>query len=498
MTAVAERPAGIAERLPALVERARRRARETGRAVLVSVVERIPAVDPLDALCRWWGEDPTAERMYWERPAQGVALVGVGSVATFTPGGGARFSSADDLASGLLAGAIVDNPSDGPVGAGPMVMGGFSFEDEGPRSARWRDFPAALLFIPRMQVATAPDGCWLTFNLLVTPGELPDAVTDGSGSGGERAMARRPPKGSGRTADGAVDYTAPLSPDDWRSLVADAVATVHDGGLEKVVVAREVHALAARDIDVVVALRHLRASHPDCYVFGIWRGDGAFIGATPERLVRVDGADVRASTLAGSIARGATPEDDRARAAQLLASEKDRAEHEVVRRTMLEALEEGCDDVTSEAEPSLLTLPQVHHLHTAVRARLRPGHSVLELVGRLHPTPAVGGSPREAALSFLRDHERLDRGWYAAPIGWMQRDAAEFAVALRSAVIRGAEATLYAGCGIVADSDPDREFAESEVKLVSMKLALAAAVGDDAAPGAAAPGPAPSPAATSR
>lgn len=493
MTVVAERPAGIAERLPALVERARERARATGRGVLVSVVERIPSVDPLDALCRWWGEDPTAERMYWERPAQGVALVGVGSVATFTPQGSARFSSADDLASRLLADAIVDNPSDGPVGAGPMVMGGFSFEDEGPRSPRWRDFPAALLFIPRMQIATAPDGCWLTVNLLISPEAVPDEGSGAHGSAGERAMARRPPKGNGTEPAGPVEYAAPLSPDDWRSLVADAVATVHEGDFEKVVVAREVHGRAARDFDVVVALRHLRASHPDCYVFGIWRGDGAFIGATPERLVRVDGAEVRASTLAGSIARGGTAEEDRARAAQLLASDKDRAEHEVVRRTMLEALEESCDDVTSEEQPSLLTLPQVHHLHTAVRARLRPGHSMLELVGRLHPTPAVGGSPREAALRFLRDHERLDRGWYAAPIGWMQRDAAEFAVALRSALIRGPEASLYAGCGIVADSDPDHEFAESEVKLVSMKLALAAAVGETPARSAVA-----SPAATSR
>ena len=483
MTAVAERAAGIAERLPALVARALERAKETGEGVLVSVVERIPAVDPLDALCRAWGDDPAVERMYWERPAQGLALVGAGSVATFIPGGTRRFTSADDLASRLLAGAIVDNPSGGVVGTGPLVMGGFAFEDEGPRSAHWRDFPAALLFVPRMQVATAPDGCWLTVNLVVTAAEAPDA--EGPAGDPTRPVARRPPRGSGQAGGGQLEFSPPLPPDDWRAIVGEAVATVRDGLLEKVVVAREVQARADRDIDVVVALRHLRASHPDCYVFGIWRGDGAFVGATPERLVRVDGSEVRASTLAGSIRRGATEEEDRALAGCLLASDKDRAEHEVVRRTMLEALEESCDDVTSEAEPSLLTLPQVHHLHTAVRARLRPGHSVLELVGRLHPTPAVGGSPREAALRFLRRHERLDRGWYAAPIGWMQRDAAEFAVALRSALIRGSEASLYAGCGVVADSDPDHEFAESEVKLVSMKLALAAAVGGAAAEEAA-------------
>ena len=480
MTAAAERVAGIAERLPGLVASALERARGTGRSVLVSVVERVPAVDPLDALCRALDDDPGAERMFWERPAQGMAMAGVGSVATFTPRGANRFSAADDVASSLLAGAIVDDPSEGAVGAGPMVVGGFAFEDEGPRSPRWRDFPAALLFIPRMQVATTPDDCWLTVNLLVTPDGVAGGEPGASDFGRERAMTGALSAGDGRTSGGRLEYAQPLSPDAWRTLVVNAVATVREGLLEKVVVAREVQAHAPRDIDVVVALRHLRASHPDCYVFGIWRGDGAFVGASPERLVRVDGQEVRASTLAGSIGRGANDEDDRALAAQLLASEKDRAEHEVVRRTMLEALEESCDDVTSEEEPSLLTLPQVHHLHTAVRARLRPGRSVLELVGRLHPTPAVGGSPREAALRFLREHERLDRGWYAAPIGWLQRDAAEFAVALRSALIRGPEASLYAGCGIVADSDPDHEFAESEIKLVSMKLALAAAVrGED-------------------
>ena len=487
MTAHAERVSGIAERLPSLVARALERARETGQSVLVSVVERVPSVDPLDALCRAWGDDPSAERMYWERPAQGIALAGVGAATTFTPRGEARFLAADDLASSLLAGAIIDDPSAGAIGAGPMVVGGFAFDDEGPRSAHWRGFPAALLFVPRMQIATTPDDCWLTVNMLVSPDGPPRAEPVELELGPEPAVAVRSPDEDEQASDGRLEYGQPLSPDAWRALVRDAVATIREGSLEKVVVAREVQARATRDIDVVVALRHLRASHPDCYVFGIWRGDAAFVGASPERLVRVDGTEVRASTLAGSIARGATDDEDHALASRLLASEKDLAEHEVVRRTMLEALEESCDEVTSEEAPSLLTLPQVHHLHTALRARLRAGHSVLGLVGRLHPTPAVGGSPREAALRFLRSREGLDRGWYAAPIGWVQRGAAEFAVALRSALIRGTEASLYAGCGIVADSDPAREFAESELKLVSMKLALAAAVLGDVPAAAAKP-----------
>ncbi len=237
-------------------------------------------------------------------------------------------------------------------------------------------------------------------------------------------------------------------------------------------------ARAGAPFDVNEALRHLRAAHPDCYVFCIWREGAAFLGASPERLARFEGRLVKVSTLAGSIRRGASPEEDEALGEILLASAKDRAEHEVVRRALWETLTELCDDVTAEEGPTLLSLAQVHHLHTAVAARLRDGHTPLQLVARMHPTPAVGGAPRDAALRFLRRHEELDRGWYAAPIGWLQRNAGEFAVALRSALVRGEEASLFAGCGIVADSDPDREYAESLLKLVSMERALAAAAGE--------------------
>jgi isochorismate synthase EntC len=173
-------------------------------------------------------------------------------------------------------------------------------------------------------------------------------------------------------------------------------------------------------------------------------------------------------------------------AAELLASVKNRAEHAMVHSALHQALVDLCDDVTSSDEPSLLTLPHVHHLHTAVHARLRPGHSLLELAGTLHPTPAVGGSAREPALRFLREHEQLDRGWYAAPIGWMGRNGGELAVALRSALVSagGHEATLFAGCGIVAGSDPAQELAESEIKLQPMQSALEAAV-DETSAGAA-------------
>lgn len=432
-------------------------------------------LDPLDGLAALDRDALTAVRMFWSRPAESFAVAGIGAAVSFTAGGAARFSTTDAAWRELLDDAIVDGPRGSAPGAGPMLMGGFAFDDDGPHTDRWRGFPAALLFVPRVQVVRAGGRCWLTMNLLVAPDATPEVAQLLELR--DRVLAAGPaaPAAEGR-GDEALAWSELPGPDEWRALVARAVAAIRSGALEKVVVAREVRVTASHDVGIIVALQHLRSAHEGSYVFGIWRGDAAFIGASPERLVRVEGGGVRASTLAGSIRRGATAEEDDDLAARLLASAKDREEHEVVRRALCSALEALCDDVVSEDGPSLLTLPQVHHLHTAVRARLRPGHTVIELIERLHPTPAVGGAPREAALRFLHDHEQLDRGWYAAPVGWLQRDGGEFAVALRSALLRGAGASLYAGCGIVADSDPDREYAESRLKLVPMQLALAAAM----------------------
>jgi isochorismate synthase EntC len=167
-------------------------------------------------------------------------------------------------------------------------------------------------------------------------------------------------------------------------------------------------------------------------------------------------------------------------AAGLRSSTKDRNEHEFVRTALQSGLAELCDDITADDEPSILSVSQVHHLHTAVRGKLRAGHSLLELVARLHPTPAVGGQPRDAALRFIREHEQLDRGWYAAPIGWLHRNHGEFAVGLRSALMTGRSASLFAGCGIVADSIPGEEYTESLLKLRPMEMALSASVADGA------------------
>jgi salicylate biosynthesis isochorismate synthase len=483
-------------RLGTLVRRARLHARATGRPVLVSASESVDKLDPLtmlhaaeqgahadedlDALLR-------AGQAYWANSGSELAIAALGAAATIAPTGADRFGVADRAWRSLLEGALTDDAGIDIPAVGPVLVGGFSFAPEGPHTALWQEFPSTHLIVPSLQLTAAHGKCWLTVTVLVTVDGDTSMPLDTLARVRELALSAPVREGrerSQRTLRRAFTFTDVHSEAHWRGLVGDAIAAIDDGMLEKVVVARAVHGVAPRRVDVIALLEHLRSVHRNAYLFGYWRGERAFVGASPELLVRVAGTDVDASSLAGSARRGATARQDAMLAAELLASAKNRAEHAMVHRALREALVDLCDDVTSSDEPSLLTLPHVHHLHTAVHARLRPGRSLLELAGALHPTPAVGGSPREHALRFLREHEQLDRGWYAAPIGWIGRSGGELVVALRSALVAGHEATLFAGCGIVAGSEPEQELAESEIKLRPMQSALEAVL-DEPTAGAA-------------
>ncbi len=473
-------------RLESLIAEARTRAGARKAPVLVTMSERLPATDPLDVLESLPRIGVAARRlgdgqMYWNCPREGFALAGIGSVATFSPEGPGRFESVDASWTALLENAVIDDPSGGAAGVGPVLMGGFAFEPDPRQTEQWDGFSSAHMIVPRVLFTSVGGKCWRTISLLVDA----DGKTDISPESVEELLgASSAPAPQAREklptpVDGDSDeiaFSDARSANQWRALVTIAVDEIRIGRFQKVVLARDVHATASHKVDVFATLRHLRATHRNSFVFSYWRGDSAFVGATPERLVRLDGREVRASSLAGTEKRGATPEEDSALSALLLASQKDRAEHAAVRDSLYKSLSEISDDVSAAETPSLLTLAHVHHLHTPVTARLREGHSLLDVVARLHPTPAVGGTPRDAALEFIRDHEQLDRGWYAAPIGWIGRESGEFAVALRSAVIAGSEATLFAGCGIVADSDPELEYRESVLKLRPMQSAISAAL----------------------
>jgi menaquinone-specific isochorismate synthase len=259
-----------------------------------------------------------------------------------------------------------------------------------------------------------------------------------------------------------------LSAAGYEDAVAAAVRRIIGGDLRKVVLARDVHATAERPFDSRAVLMRLSARYPDCYTFAC----GGLVGATPELLIRRDGDEARSLVLAGTTPRGATPEDDARLAARLLGSAKEVEEHLYAAASVRDVLAPLCESL-DVSPPELLTLPNVHHLATRVVGRLATDRSALALAAALHPTAAVGGDPTDVAVELIRELESMDRGRYAGPVGWLDANGnGEWCIALRCAELDGNRARLFAGCGIVAGSDPATELAETLAKLRPMLMAL--------------------------
>jgi len=266
-------------------------------------------------------------------------------------------------------------------------------------------------------------------------------------------------------------------PDAYRLAVAEATRRIHEGELRKVVLARTIDVAAGRRLDPALLLWRLRAVDPDCYAFAFPVGDQrprTLVGASPELLVSRRGLEVRSEPLAGSAPRSGDPGEDRASGERLLASAKDREEHAIVVEAIEETLSPLCEKLERDPEPLLLATANVWHLATRFRGRLRrPAPDALSLAMALHPTPAVCGAPRSVAKRLIRELEPFDRDGYAGPVGWVDAEGdGEFALALRCAELRDDEARLFAGAGIVADSDPSLELDETERKFRALLDAL--------------------------
>jgi menaquinone-specific isochorismate synthase len=258
----------------------------------------------------------------------------------------------------------------------------------------------------------------------------------------------------------------------WKQAVADAVTVIKQGQLRKVVLARDVFATAAEPIDARVLLHRLADRYPDCYTFAC---DG-LVGATPELLVRRDGRQVSALVLGGTAPRGETSEQDEALGTELLASAKNTEEHAYAVTSIRDGLRPLCETLEIDARPALLKFPNLQHLGTQVHGTLSEGEppkSVLALAAAVHPPAAVCGTPTAAALELIRELEHMDRERYSGPVGWVDAEGnGEWGIALRCAQLSGRTARLFAGCGIVAGSDPAAELAEAEVKFRPMRGAL--------------------------
>lgn len=466
--------------LAPLVERAVGRGRRTLVAVTLPTVWRDPI--GLYAAAQAQGESSTL----WLRPAEGFGLVAIGAAWTTRGTGRGRFESAAHAWTELLDGAFLRDVDDHGRGTGPLLLGGFPFASTDDRhDPVWLGFEQSALVLPRLLLTLRPDGAWLTAAVVADTDTDPDDPA-------ELATERTAELARLWDVFRARAPAVPLTPADaplrrvaeppeaaeaaevaWSATVIRLAGAVGRGRLDKVVLARRVDLAADQPLDVPAALRRLEATAPESTIFALTRRDRTFLGATPERLVWTEGREFRTVAMAGSTGRGADAAGDERLAAALLTSDKDREEHRVVVDMLRDALGPVAHRLEVDRNPSVVRLRHVQHLVTELRGRLGEQAGILALVDRLHPTPAVGGQPRAIAQQLLDELERLDRGWYAGPFGWLDRRGdGEFVVAIRSAIVHGSMASLFAGCGIMADSDPAREWAESEMKLRSVATAL--------------------------
>ena len=408
------------------------------------------------------GNEP--DRFYWERPSEGTALATAGRVHEITASGPGRFTACAHAARNAFA--RIHLAGDLDEGAlGPILVGGFAFSDAPSSGERWQGFPAARLILPALTLSRGPGGTFRTVLAEVTPGDEAKEVAAKLEAQIERARPGVAPDDLDPTAPSYEAHSdRPLG--DYLERVCQALGDIAAGELEKVVIARSVRLRGTARFEPNHLLHALRRRHPSCASFAVGIDDATFLGATPESLLRRTGNRIETAALAGSALRGRTPEADAALARDLLESKKEQAEHAVVVRAIQEALQPHCARLDLPEAPSLLALESIQHLETRITGELEEDRHLLELAADLHPTPAVGGAPREAALDWLADHESLDRGWYAGAVGYVDaQGGGDLAVALRSALLRNDEADLFAGAGIVAGSDPEAELAETRLKL---------------------------------
>ncbi len=460
-------------RLEAKLPEALRRARRGARAQLVSVTAAAPAgTDPVAAVAL--GRRAGEAWFCFEQPDRDeYAVAALGSVCTLEASGAHRFEEVAGRWRSLAAGALSDFTEGHPAGSGLIATGGFAFGPEGGGSSHWDGFAPASLIVPEISIARGQGRASVTLNQAAGPDDTAEDVLARAARRLEIDLAPRLPLLDPAPV-GTYRVQSPMPPVHYEQAVAAAVQRIRGGEIEKIVLAREVDVLAPTSYDAPALLGLLREEFSSCYLYAVGRGEATFIGASPELLVRRDGQRASTVALAGSIARSADPAVDDHLGERLLRSGKDREENEIVVRRIVRALRPYAVWVTVASEPVVVRVANIQHLATPIRAQLVGPMQAVELAGALHPTPAVGGEPRERALDLIPAFEGLDRGWYAGPLGWTAASGdGEFCVALRCAVLRERMARLYAGCGIVRDSDPSAELAETEVKLQALLPALA-------------------------
>jgi menaquinone-specific isochorismate synthase len=462
------------EALRDFLEQCRAAATRAGRPQLASISLEVEQLDPLAVLESIF--EPHELHFYAERSALGLAVAGAETAVAFTAQGTGRFAAAKEFIAQTLADTIAVGAVDAPLGGPTFFLAATFFDDPGPDEP----FPALQAFVPRWQVTRGEATSVAVANLVVAPDAPVDRLAAKVWKAHEKFRAFDYTEAAGGNRPSRVTRSEEIGGEGgYVRAVGAALAEIARGDYRKIVLARARRLTASEAFHPLAVLNHLREGFPDCFAFSVANGRGpSFIGAGPERLVRVAGGRLHTEALAGTAPRGRSASEDAAFGRALLHNEKDLREQQLVLESVRRRLADLEVRLEHPPQPRLRVLSNLQHLHTPVAGEVPAGVHILDLVERLHPTPAVGGTPRAAACAALRRLEPFARGLYAGPLGWVDhRGGGEFFVGLRSALIDGATATAYAGAGIVAGSEPAAEFAETELKFRALLDGLIAGAG---------------------
>jgi menaquinone-specific isochorismate synthase len=445
------------------------RAKELDRPILISEVHKMDMINPL-AFFNIGKEDYHGERFFWKDPTEEIVLVGLGiSKQIQSDQATDRFFHVEEEWQNFLKDCLIFN-SYTEIAVGPIMFGGFTFDPYKEKTNLWSKYANSLFHIPKYLLSIIQGQTYLTTNIVCTPQD-------------DYSLFRKVMEERNQILDSLDDNyrgnsaklldTVEISPEEWKKTVDEVVKELTVGPLKKVVLARELRLLFKDKVEVEDVLDNLYKQQRESFIFAFESNGDCFIGASPERLVKKQGTEVYSTCLAGSISRGKTEEEDRILGQTLLNDQKNLIEHGFVVEMIKEALEESCEEIILPDKPQLMKIRDIQHLYTPVIGKCHKDTSLLLLVERLHPTPALGGLPKNAAVEKIRQVEMLDRGFYAAPLGWVDyRQNGEFAVSIRSGLIQDDEVSLFAGCGVVADSESESEYLETGLKFRPMLRAL--------------------------
>ena len=421
------------------------------------------------SLLRFLQHAPSSPRVYWSNAEAPIALAGHGATSVLSSSKPSRFRDIRDQANHLFERTILCGDGHPPQ-VGPRLIGGFSFRS-GTQDNIWQAFPPAWFVLPTYQLTRYKGQAWLTVNHRISSRISPKDMTT--------IIQQKCDQLVQHSHEDFVSVSRPshrtsgTSQLEWERQVFNALDQIQHGILEKVVLAR--YAQLQAPISSLRMLRKLKQSYASCYRFLFEPQSGhSFYGASPELLVESQGRSIRSVALAGSIRRGLSNDEDTVLENQLLKSDKDNSEHQLVVQAIRKNLAPLVKEIQVPDTPQLLQLRNIQHLKTVLKATTRSEADILAIVEALHPTPAVCGVPSEEAHKLIAQNEPVTRGWYAGPVGWLDPQGnGQFAVALRAAITSGQQTRLYAGAGIMANSDPTQEWEETEWKLRPLLDALA-------------------------